>query len=127
MLPLKALHISCVIISYSLFFLRGLYLLGNSSRREQRWIKVAPHLIDSVLLISAISLAWQLGYSPMNSSWLATKIIALILYIGLGFIAFRFATSYKMRLAAWLSAQVCFSYIAAVAITHDPFFTLSPY
>jgi len=62
-----------------------------------------------------------LGYTPFNSPWLAAKIIALLLYIGLGMLAFRFARSRRARLLAWLSAQAVFLYIVAAALSHDPF------
>lgn len=98
--------------------------MNHSPLLQQRWVKIAPHGIDTVLLTSAILLAWQLGYSPMNSPWLAAKIIALLLYIGLGMVAFRFAQTNQQRLIAWLSAQLVFIYIVAAAITHDPLLSL---
>lgn len=98
--------------------------MNHSPLLQQRWVKIAPHGIDTVLLTSAILLAWQLGYSPMNSPWLAAKIIALLLYIGLGMVAFRFAQTNQLRLITWLSAQLVFIYIVAAAITHDPLLSL---
>ncbi|MDH2917160.1 MAG: SirB2 family protein [Gallionella sp.] len=118
---LKAIHITCVALSYSLFLLRGIWLMRHSPIMRQRWLKIAPHSIDTILLTSAILLAWQLGYTPFNSPWLAAKILALLLYIGLGMLAFRFAKTDSMRLVAWLSAQLAFFYIVAAAVTHDPF------
>lgn len=121
---LKAIHISCVFLSFSLFFLRGIWLLRGSTIMQQHWVKIAPHSIDTVLLVSAIWLAWQLGYTPFNSPWLAAKIIALFVYIGLGMLAFRFAKTNAIRLYAWLSALIAFAYIVMAAITHDPLLTL---
>lgn len=121
---LKAIHISCVFASFSLFFLRGIWLMRGSSIMQQRWVKIAPHSIDTVLLVSAIWLAWQLGYTPFNSPWLAAKIIALFVYIGLGMLAFRFAKTNAIRLYAWLAALIAFAYIVMAAITHDPLLTL---
>jgi uncharacterized membrane protein SirB2 len=120
MLLLKSIHVTCVVLSYTLFFLRGLWLMRDSAIMQQRWVKIAPHSVDSVLLASAIALAWQLGYSPFNAPWLAAKIVALLFYIGLGMLAFRFGRTPQVRLAAWLAAQAVFFYIVAVAITHDP-------
>lgn len=87
---------------------------------RQRWVRIAPHVIDTGLLLSAVLLAWQLGYTPFNSPWLATKIAMLLVYIALGMLAFRFAKTQRMRLLAWLAAQLCFIYIVAIAMTHDP-------
>ncbi|TNC95055.1 MAG: Invasion protein expression up-regulator SirB [Gallionellaceae bacterium] len=120
---LKIIHITCVVLSFSLFFLRGIWLMRGSPIMRQRWLRIAPHSIDTVLLTSAILLAWQLGYTPANSPWLAAKIVALLLYIGLGMLAFRFAKTHPMRFAAWMAALLTFAYIVATAITHDPFLT----
>ncbi|MDD2701537.1 MAG: SirB2 family protein [Sideroxydans sp.] len=117
---LKTIHVTAVITSIALFFLRGLWLLLGSDIMQQRWVRIAPHSVDTVLLLSAIALAWQLGYSPFNSPWLATKIVALLLYIALGMLAFKFARTSAQRLTAWLAALLVFAYIAAVAVTHDP-------
>jgi uncharacterized membrane protein SirB2 len=117
---LKLIHLAAVIASFMLFFLRGIWLLRSSPIMQQRWVKIAPHSIDTILLASAIGLAWQLGYTPINSPWLAAKIIALLLYIGLGMIAFRFAHTQLQRLTAWLCALLVFGYIVAAAVTHDP-------
>jgi len=120
MSPLKLVHVSAVTLSFTLFFLRGIWLLRGSPIMRQRWVKIVPHSIDTVLLASAIGLAWQLGATPFNSPWLAAKIVALLLYIGLGMLAFRFARSNRQRLAAWLAALFTFAYIVRVAMTHDP-------
>lgn len=124
MVTLKLLHISAVVISFTLFFLRGVWLLRTSPIMQQRWVKIAPHSVDTVLLVSAIALAWQLGVTPFNSPWLAAKIVALLVYIGLGMLVFRFARTTAQRLAAWLGALLVFGYIVAAAITHDPLLSL---
>ncbi len=121
---LKTLHVSCVALSYALFLLRGVWLLRGSVLMRQRWVKIAPHVIDTVLLSSAVLLSWQLGYTPFNSPWLAAKIVMLLVYILLGMVAFRYAQTQRTRLIAWLLAQLSFFYIVATAITHDPYLTL---
>ncbi|MEQ1532011.1 MAG: SirB2 family protein [Sideroxydans sp.] len=117
---LKLIHISSVFLSFSLFFMRGIGRLRGSPIMQQRWVKIAPHSVDTVLLVSAVLLAIQLGYSPINSPWLTAKIIALLFYIGLGMVAFRFAKTPRTRLLAWLAALLTFAYIVGAAMTHDP-------
>lgn len=117
---LKVLHLSCVLLSYSLFFLRGLWTLRTASIIQQRWVRIAPHIIDTVLLGSAIILAVQLGISPSNSPWLLAKIIALLLYIVIGSIALKRGKTRRVKLIAWLTAQAIFFYIVLTALAHDP-------
>ncbi|MBA3023763.1 MAG: SirB2 family protein [Gammaproteobacteria bacterium] len=121
---LKIIHLTAVVASFVLFFLRGVWLLRGSPVMQQRWVKITPHSVDTVLLVSAIALAWQLGVTPFNSPWLTAKIVALLVYIALGMLAFRFARTTAQRLTAWLGALLVFGYIVAAAITHDPLLTL---
>lgn len=95
-------------------------MLRDSPLRQQRWVKIAPHIVDTALILSAIALAWQLGISPFTTPWLAAKIVALLLYIAIGMIALKLGKTKRIRLIAWLTAQLVFFYIAGVAVTHDP-------
>src|SRR5512141_2895084 len=95
-------------------------MLRESPALQQRWIRIAPHTVDTVLLTSAILLAWQLGYSPLENPWLAAKIGALLLYVAIGTIAIKRGKTKRIRLMAWLAAQVVFIYIVSVAVTHNP-------
>lgn len=117
---LKHIHITCVALSYSLFFLRGIWMLRDSSLLQQRWVKIAPHMVDTLLLASAIALAWQLGISPFSAPWLGAKIVALLFYIVIGAYALKRGRTKRIRLTAWLAAQLVFFYIVGVAVTHDP-------
>ncbi|KAF0201713.1 MAG: Invasion protein expression up-regulator [Gallionellaceae bacterium] len=117
---IKILHLGSVLLSYSLFFLRGLWVLRASPVMQQRWVKIAPHIIDTVLLGSAITLAVLLGISPFTAPWLAAKIIALLLYIVLGSIALKRGKTRQTKLACWLAAQAVFFYIVLTAWAHDP-------
>lgn len=117
---IKALHLSSVALSYSLFFMRGIWVLRASPVMQQRWVKIAPHIIDTVLLSSAITLAVMLGISPLTSNWLAAKIIALLLYIVLGSFALKRGKTQRAKLIYWLAAQAVFFYIVLTAWTHDP-------
>lgn len=117
---LKHLHIAFVALSYALFFLRGAWMLRGTLAARGRWVRIVPHVIDSGLLASAVTLAVLLGISPLEAPWLLAKIAALLLYIALGAVALRRGRTQGSRLAAWLSAQAVFFYIVSVAVTHDP-------
>lgn len=117
---LKLLHVSCVVLSYTLFVLRGFWMLYSPARLQQRWVRVLPHSVDTLLLGSAIALALQLQLSPLHAPWLLSKIVALLLYIALGMVAIRYGKTRDTRLYAWLAAQLVFFYIVSVALTRDP-------
>lgn len=119
-LLLKMIHVSSAVISYSLFFLRGIWLMQDSNNLRQRWVKVLPHVIDTILLTSAIALAVLIQQDPLNNAWLTAKVIGLLIYIFLGMIAIRFGQTKKTRIAAWIGAQCVFIYIVLVALNKDP-------
>ena len=118
-LLLKSIHISAVILSGTLFFTRGLWMLSGSPRLQQTWVKVVPHIIDTVLLASAIALTLHIQQYPFTHDWLTAKVLGLLLYIVLGMIALKRGRSRRVRLLAWLAALAVFLYIVAVAVTHD--------
>lgn len=119
-ITLKYFHIGCVLLSYTLFFLRGVWMLRSAPILQQRWVKVIPHIVDTALLLSAVTLAFMLSFSPLSSTWLMAKIVALLLYILLGTLALKRGRTRRIRLVAWLSAQLVFIYIVTVALTHHP-------
>jgi uncharacterized membrane protein SirB2 len=83
-----------------------------------------PHLVDSLLLASALGLAFWSRQSPANSPWLAAKIVALIAYILLGSVALKYGKTKFQRVSALCAAVLCFAYIVLTAITKNPTFFL---
>lgn len=117
---LKHIHVSCASISFALFFLRGIWSFSGSSIMRQRWVKVVPHIVDTLLLVSALALAFTIGQYPFVDAWLTAKVIGLVLYIGLGFVALKHGKSKAIRISAWLAAMAVFAYIVLVAVRHNP-------
>lgn len=117
---LKHLHMTFAVLSGALFLLRGLWMLAESRHLQQRWVKVAPHAVDTLLLASAIGLAvWSSQY-PGQSPWLTAKLVALVAYIGLGTVALKRGRTRRVRALAFGGALACFGYILAVAVTKNP-------
>jgi len=114
---MKTIHVTFAALSFIGFFVRGIWMLKDSPLLQQRWVKITPQLVDTVLLGSAIILAVQMRLSPFEQPWLMAKIIALLVYIGVGLVALRFGRSKSIRTAAWLLGMVIFSYIVAVAVS----------
>lgn len=117
---LKHFHILFVAGSYTLFFLRGIWGMNSSAIMQQRWVKIVPHVVDTLLLISALALAYTIRQYPFEESWLTAKVAGLALYVALGFVALRAGMSKSARIFAWLAAQGVFAYIVLVAITQSP-------
>ena len=113
----KTVHVTFVALSFAGFFIRGIWMLKDSPLLQQKWVRISPQVVDTVLLVSAIILAVQLRISPMEQPWLMAKIIALLAYIAVGMVALRLGRSKRIRLAAWLLGLVIFLYIVSVALS----------
>jgi uncharacterized membrane protein SirB2 len=119
-LALKQIHVACVALSYAGFFARGLWMIRGSAMLQRRWVKVLPHVNDTLLLAAAIALAVMLRQYPFVHGWLTAKTLALVAYIVLGSMALRPGRPKSARVAAWIAAQAVFLYIVAVALTKNP-------
>ncbi len=120
-LILKNLHLTTIAITLTLFVLRGAWMMTSSPLLQARWVRIVPHLNDSLLLASGIGLAVLIRQYPLTHGWLTAKFFALIAYIVLGTIALKRGRTRGQRIAAWFAALLVFGYMAAVARAHDPF------
>ena len=116
----KLLHVLAVALSYALFFVRGVWMLRESPQLGTRWVKIVPHVVDTVLLAAGVVLVYMLRQYPFGSGWLTAKVIGLVVYIGLGMVALKHGRSKRVRLRAWIAAQAVFLYIVSVALTKNP-------
>ena len=117
---LKALHIVCALLSIAGFTLRGYWMITENPRLQLRLTRVLPHLVDNLLLASAIAMLiiWQVW--PQQIDWLSVKLVALLVYIALGMVALRFGKTVRVRRSAWLLALLVAVFIVSVAYTKDP-------
>ena len=114
----KVAHVAAVALSFALFGLRGIWMMVDSPNLGRRWVRVVPHVNDTLLLAAGVWLAFELRLSPATP-WLAAKLVALLVYIGLGMLALRPGRPKRARIAAWIAALAVFGYIAAVAVTRS--------
>jgi uncharacterized membrane protein SirB2 len=118
---IKWLHVGCAVLSGSGFFVRGILMMRDSALLQARVVKVSPHIVDTLLLLSAIVLASQWGWAALQMPWLLAKIIALLVYIGLGVVALRAGRAKTVRVLAWSAAMLVFAYIVSAALSKTPF------
>ena len=117
---LKSVHVASVMASYALFSLRGVWMMRAPARLQARWVRIVPHVTDTVLLGSALTLAVMLGQYPLAAPWLTAKVSGLVAYIVLGTIALKRGGTLPLRVGAWIAAQAAFFYIVGVAVTKSP-------
>ena len=118
-LAIKHLHMGCAGLSIAMFLLRGTWMLQGSSMLQRHWVKIVPHLVDTVLLGSAVTLAVVSHQYPFAQPWLGAKVVALVLYIVLGAIALKRGRTLRIRAIAFAAAIATFIYIVMVAVTRQ--------
>lgn len=119
---IKTIHLTLVLLSIFSFVGRVILSETHPSQLKQPVFKVAPHIINTLLLLSGIILVFQGDWLARENAWIVAKIIALLGYIGLGIVTLR--TRGSNRWLAFAGAMACFVYIGIVAVTKNPWFFL---
>ncbi len=123
--PILILHMTLAVVSPVLFSLRVWRRLRGLDP-AQGWLRVTPHVVDSLLLAAGVALALIIGQYPFVNGWLTAKLLALIAYVAVGHAAVRRARTRCGRLGAWLAGLAIVLYIFAVAVSRDPAIGLLP-
>ena len=102
-----------------MFLYRGGWYYFRHNKPILPVFRFLPHLNDTVLTVTGITMAISYGISPLEQTWFFVKLIALVTYIGLGMYAFKEKHLYGKRLVAWVGALLVFVYILGVVRTHS--------
>ncbi len=119
-LALKHIHITCAVLSGLGFCLRGWWMLTGSPWLKHRLTRTLPHIVDTVLLGSAIAMAVMSGQYPFAQAWLTAKLVGLLAYIGLGTMALKRGRTPAIRARIFLMAVLSYTYIVGVALSKSP-------
>jgi uncharacterized membrane protein SirB2 len=114
---LLRIHLITAAISLALFVLRGVWRMMDSPMNSRKWVKIVPHINDTLLLAAAIGMLVVAGLNPLEHGWLMAKIIALLAYIALGTYAIKRGKTPLQRNLAFAGALAVFGYIVAVAVS----------
>lgn len=117
----KHLHLLMVVLSVSLLFIRFGMRLKASSLLHNKIFKIAPHVVDTLLILSAVALMVTINQYPFVNSWLTEKFIALLAYIALAVMALRGRTL-AIRWLCFLGALGWLGLMVRVALSKQPVF-----
>lgn len=118
-LLLKHLHVTCVVLSGTGFALRAYWMLTASPLLQHRLTRSLPHLVDTLLLGSALLMAWMSGQYPFVHGWLTAKVLGLLAYIGFGMMALKRGRTRAVRLRFVVLAVLAYAYIVSVALSRQ--------
>lgn len=119
-LAVKNLHVLCAVLSGTGFVLQGIWMMMRSPVLEHRVTRTLPHVIDTIFLASAITLAVMSAQYPFVAPWLTAKVIGLLVYILLGAVALRRGRTMRIRVLAFVGAVALFGWIVSVALSRTP-------
>lgn len=119
-LTLKTVHVAAAVVTIAGFILRGIWMLNASTKLQRPVVKIAPHIVDTVLLLAGVGLLWLSRLNPLAQAWLLAKFAGLIAYVLLGTIAIRRGPTKRVRAIALFGAVAAFAYILGVATARSP-------
>lgn len=94
-------------------------MLQQSAMLNRRWVRIVPHIVDTGLLASALTLAYLSGQYPFTQGWLTAKLFGLLAYIALGAVALKRGRTPVLRRNCFVLAIACYVYIVSVALTRQ--------
>ena len=112
----KLIHISAAIVTISGFVLRGYWMFSGSPRLQLKVVKILPHIVDTIFLLSGITLIVILHLPVLSQNWLLMKFVALVVYIVLGAVALGRGKTLRSRTLAFVLSLATFAYIVGVAL-----------
>jgi uncharacterized membrane protein SirB2 len=122
---LQYIHVTAVVLSIGGFITRVSLQLSGSSQQKRFWFKKLPHVVDTILLASALNMVYILDLNPFTTSWIAEKLVGLVIYILLGMIALKWGRTRRIKAITAVLAIAVFVYIVYVADSKAPFILFS--
>ena len=107
-------------LSILLFMVRGGLMLAESRLLQARTLQILPHVIDTLLLTTALMLTTVIHQYPFSTGWLTAKVVLLVVYIVLGSIAIKRGRTRGIRVAAFIAALLTIGFLVSVARAHHP-------
>lgn len=119
-LLLKYIHILCVAVSFALFFIRGLWVMQSYPPAQERWVRILPHVVDGLLILSALGMLYMAPATSGYKDWMTIKLLLVGVYVFLVVFVVRLAKARWQRFAAWLLALLVFLFVTSIAVLRNP-------
>lgn len=119
---IKYLHLTFILLSIISFIGRVIISEIRPELLKVKIVKIAPHVINTFLLLSGFMLVLQGDWLSGAHGWIVAKFIVLLAYVGFGIVALKAHGPTKWL--AFSAAIASFVYIGIVAVTKNAFFFL---
>jgi len=91
--------------------------MKQSGQLNKKWVKIAPHIVDTFLLVIGVALAIKLQINPLEYLWLGEKLLAVVAYIFTGLFTLKLARNNVMRVIGYLGAMGWIMLVIRIAMT----------
>ena len=118
----KHLHLTAIALSLLFLILQVVAQVMDSKMKDAKWLKVLPHIINTVLIITAVGLCVTSAQYPFVHDWVTSKLIGLVAYVLLAIVAVKWARTNAMRVFALIGAVAWLVLTGKVAISKAPLF-----
>jgi len=118
--PIRQGHLALVVLSGTLFALRGAGVLGGARWPLHKALRIGSVVIDTLLLAAGVTLWSLLQQNPLRESWLGAKLVLLVLYIVLGSWALKRAQTTAARAVFFVAALTVFATMVSIGWTRHP-------
>jgi len=115
----KHMHMTIAFISVALFTLRFAWTLVSSAQLNKKWVKVVPHIVDTILLLLGVAMMTKLALNPFEQLWLGEKLLAVIAYIFTGYYTLKLARNRMMQVFGYLGAIGWVLLVVRLAMTKE--------
>jgi len=116
----RTVHILAVVLSGSLFAVRGLGIVAGQAWPRRASLRFASYAIDTTLLTAALMLVAILPAGMFANHWLTVKLCFVAAYVALGIATMR-ARRPGLRAACYAAALLAFALVVGIARAHHPF------
>lgn len=117
---MKNLHQIFAVLTITGFVVRAFWMMRSSPLLEHRVTRIAPHVIDTLFLVTGIALVLDLQLAVLQNTWLLAKFAGLFVYIVCGALALRRGPTRQVQIMAFVGALLAFAYVVNTAITKSP-------
>ncbi len=117
MSALKHAHMLFAVISVTLFTIRFMLLMKRPESLNNKFLKVFPHIVDTLLFILGIAMMIKLSLYPTTVPWMAEKLLAVLAYIYTGYFTLKKARTNAMRWFGFFASLGWMVLIARIAMT----------
>lgn len=118
----KHVHITAVMLSILVFIGRFVLLQFAPRIGNHKVLKIVPHILYTVLLISAVVLCSLIGVYPLGDMWATQKLIGLLVFAVIGLYSTKWAKTKSMAWGGFFIVLVFFMMTLHVAFSKQPLF-----